>query len=333
MKHANISIFIPHKGCPNLCSFCNQRTISGEITEVSALDVEGTLLEACPKLASPSETEIAFFGGSFTAIPFDYMISLLEVGKRFVDEFNLHGIRISTRPDCISCEILDVLKKYGVTAIELGAQSMCDEVLSANFRGHSSDDVRNSAKLIKQYGFELGLQMMIGLYNSKIRDDFYTANEIVKLRPDTVRIYPTVILQGTKLAEYFSCGKYISYNFSDAVSLTSEIMEIFHSKKINIIRVGLHSSENFKSEAVGGFFHPAFRELCETEIYKKKLEKLDLKSGNKYEIHVPLKEISKAVGQKKSNVNYFLQKNVEIKFIADEAVKTADEMYIYVDII
>lgn len=328
MRHANISIFIPHKGCPNLCSFCNQKTISGEILEVTPERVEDILSESCPKIKFPERTEIAFFGGSFTALPRDYMINLLEVGRKYVVEYGLVGIRISTRPDYISPEILSILKEYKVTAIELGAQSMSDEVLFENDRGHDSNAVRNASEMIKSYGFELGLQMMIGLYKSKIADEIYTANEIAKLSPKTVRIYPVVILKGTKLAELYLEERYNLADFDEIVSLTAKIMENFEKAGIDVIRVGLHSEENLKSEAVGGYFHPAFRELCEGKIYLKKFEEMELKSGYEYKIHVPKKDVSKAVGQKKTNLDYFLKNGIKIKIVSDEMVQNIDEIFV-----
>ena len=162
MSHANISVFIPHMGCPNACSFCNQRTISSTAHAPSPDEAED-IIRGAYEYMSPEKrrnTEIAFFGGSFTAIDREYMISLLEVADRYITcENGFCGIRISTRPDCIDEEILMLLKKYHVTAIELGAQSMNDRVLEMNMRGHTSEDVRRSAAMIKLYGFELGLQM------------------------------------------------------------------------------------------------------------------------------------------------------------------------------
>ena len=160
MSHANISIFVPHKGCPNDCSFCNQRAISGQTVSATAIDVEKAVLTALEYNIDPKNTEIAFFGGSFTAIEREYMCSLLTAAKHFLDTHSFAGIRVSTRPDAIDKDVLETLKNYGVTAIELGAQSMDDDVLLANRRGHTSDDVRRASALIKEYGFQLGLQMM-----------------------------------------------------------------------------------------------------------------------------------------------------------------------------
>ena len=167
MKQTNISVFIPHYGCTHICSFCNQKTISGHSEPVTEKELESILEGQLENLKdSGTKAQIAFFGGSFTAIDRDYMIRLLTVAKRYTDAYpeQYDGIRCSTRPDCIDEEILGILKSYGMTAIELGAQSMNDEVLTANRRGHTAQDVRRASRLIKQSGFELGLQMMTGLY-------------------------------------------------------------------------------------------------------------------------------------------------------------------------
>ncbi|MDD6345377.1 MAG: radical SAM protein [Oscillospiraceae bacterium] len=348
MKHNNISIFIPHTGCPHMCSFCNQRTISGTQKAPSPDEVRKICEKAYNEIPEKSDSEIAFFGGSFTAIPREYMLELLESVQEFTGEKGFKGIRISTRPDCISPEILDILKKYHVTSIELGAQSMSDKVLEANERGHTAEDVFNASRLIRQYGFELGLQMMIGLYKSSGEDEYNTMNKIIEIHPDTVRIYPVVILKGTKLAELYESGKYEFFcgdteksDFQNVVEISATMMEMFEQNGIKVIKCGLHASEFVEKDMIGGFYHPAFRELCENEIYKnliwkelfdmadlnrtqkydesetrKKLEKLH---GN-YILAVNPKCISKAVGQKKSNIEYFRNQGIYIKIIGDEKI-------------
>ncbi len=303
MSHANISIFVPHKGCPNDCSFCNQRAISGQIAPATPLDVEKTVQTALENNIDPKNTEIAFFGGSFTAIERDYMVSLLTAAKHFLDTHSFAGIRVSTRPDCISKEVLEVLKNYGVTAIELGAQSMDDDVLSANRRGHTSDDVIRASALIKEYGFELGLQMMTGLYKSDLEKDLQTAREIIKLQPDTVRIYPTVVLKNTHLGDLLKKGEYKAPTAEESVPLCADLLQMFENEGVKVIKLGLHSSETVEGDMLGGGYHPAFRELCEGHIYLSKiLEKLEGKDKNYiYHIFVDNKALSKAKGQQKRN--------------------------------
>ena len=303
MSHSNISVFVPHKGCPNDCSFCNQRAISGQTVPATPKDVENAVKIAIEYNVDPKNTEIAFFGGSFTAIERDYMVSLLTAAKHFLDTYNFRGIRVSTRPDCIDEDILSTLKSYGVTAIELGAQSMCDDVLLANRRGHTAYDVQNASALIKDYGFELGLQMMTGLYKSDFEKDEYTAREIIKLKPDTVRIYPTVVLKNTHLGYLQEKGEYIAPKAEESAPFCAKLLQMFENEGIKVIKLGLHSSETVEGDMVGGAYHPAFRELCEGHIYLEKiLEKLKGKDKNQqYVIYVNKKVLSKAKGQQKRN--------------------------------
>lgn len=348
MKHANISIFVPHIGCPHRCSFCDQRTISGTQKAPSDNDVREICTKAFGGIKSPENTEIAFFGGSFTAIPQKYMLELLQSASEFVGCGKFRGIRISTRPDCITPEILGILKKYGVTAIELGAQSMVNHVLEANERGHTAEDVFNASSLIQEYGFELGLQIMVGLYKSSGDDEHETMEKIIEIRPDTVRIYPVVILKGTKLAEIYEageyelfCGAYEKCGFDDVVEAAAEMMMTFEENGIKVIKCGLHASEFVEKDMVGGFYHPAFRELCENAIYREKMwyklyETADMNRPQKYgeeetrkkleKIHgehifaVNPSCISKAVGQNKSNIRHFSECGIYIKIIGDENV-------------
>lgn len=320
MSHSNISVFIPHKGCPNCCSFCNQRTISSTAEPPDGEKVKKMLEAACPKLKNPSDTEIAFFGGSFTAVERSYMISLLEAAQSFLDEYGLAGIRASTRPDKIDREVLDILKKYGVTAIELGAQSMRDEILSMNDRGHTAEDVRNASRLIKEYGFELGLQMMTGLYGASPEDDSFTADELIRLKPDTVRIYPTVILGGTKLADLYQSGVYKPVPFDEEAELCADIMQRFEDNGIRVIRLGLHASEEVEGQAVGGYYHPAMREICLGIIFRKKIENALAEKG-RYKIYVAPKAVSMAIGQKKCNTEYFQKLGYDVKICADNELK------------
>ena len=317
MSHANISVFIPHMGCPNACSFCNQRTISSTAHAPSPDEAEDIIRGAYEYMSPENRrnTEIAFFGGSFTAIDREYMISLLERADRYITcENGFCGIRISTRPDCIDEEILMLLKKYHVTAIELGAQSMNDRVLEMNMRGHTSEDVRRSAAMIKSYGFELGLQMMVGLYCSSPADELYTMNEIVRCAPATARIYPVAVLEGTKLAELYKEGKYKLYPFDECVKLCAEIYSTFVKNNIRVIRMGLHAEDGVEQNAVAGFYHPAFGEIVRTEIIRKIIEENLTEGENLCE--APPRLTSSLSGYKRSNRIYFADRNV--KFLTNK---------------
>ena len=270
MHHANISIFVPNIGCPLRCVFCDQRAISGETKAPAAADVTAI----CEKNADNGmETEIAFFGGSFTAVPRDYMVSLLEAAYPFVMSGRVKGIRVSTRPDAVSPEILDLLKRYGVTSIELGAQSMIDSVLKANRRGHSAADVENASHMISEYGFSLGLQMMIGMYGDEdpYKGAMDTAKRIALLCPDTVRIYPTQVIRGTELCRFWEEGKYIPLELEKAVDICADLLLFFEEKGIRVIRNGLHSDSGMQESRVAGPWHPAFGDLCRSKIYLNRM--------------------------------------------------------------
>ena len=331
MPHSNIAIFVPHLGCPNQCSFCNQNSITGEQKSPTPTEVKKICEQALCEIKNPNDAEIAFFGGSFTMIEHEYMLSLLECVQEFIGVGKFKGIRISTRPDGIDNEILKNLKKYNVTSIELGVQSMSDKVLSANDRGHSAEDVRKAAELIKSNGFELGLQMIIGLYKSNPQTDIFSAKEIIKLHPQTVRIYPAVVLAGTKLERLFKSGEYIPYEMDAAVQLCAKLILEFEDNKIKIIKLGLHASETVEGEMLGGIYHPAFKELCENFIFLERIkENLINKNQGNYKIFVSENSISKAVGQKRANIislenNGYNIKIVGSKELAGYAIRIVEE--------
>lgn len=313
--HANISIFVPHIGCPNRCSFCNQHSITGShIAPRPEQIVEAIRKAVKSKNYSPENTEIAFFGGSFTAINRTYMLSLLKTASSFVENGVVSGIRISTRPNAIDDKILNLLKEYHVTAIELGAQSLDDNVLFMNNRGHTASDVFKSSLLIKEFGFELGLQMMTGLYGDDDEKAIKTAEKIIEIKPDTVRIYPTIILKDTYLEALYLDGKYSPQNLDDAVSLSVKLVKMFDDSGIKVIRLGLHSIE--ESSYIAGPWHPAFSELCSSKIFlDMSLEKI--KESGKYNIFVSPSCMSKMIGQKQNNLKILKSKGYDCKVKSD----------------
>jgi histone acetyltransferase (RNA polymerase elongator complex component) len=322
MKHSNIAIFVPHVGCPNMCSFCNQHSISGEEDLPTAEKVAQICEQAMREVANKGNTEIAFFGGSFTAIERGYMLELLRSASKFVGKDGFKGIRISTRPDYIDEEVLELLKSYGVTAIELGAQSMIDEVLLANNRGHCAEDVVNASRLIKKHGFELGLQMMVGLYKSTTEFEYETMSKVAELKPETVRIYPVVVLNGTRLAELYKKGEYKLYSFDEVIKICADMLCFFEDIGIKVIRMGLHASETVELGIVAGFYHPAFKEIVESRIYRNKIEDIINKSSKDcYNIYVNAGSISKALGHKKSNIVYFREKGICVSIKSDSMLK------------
>lgn len=314
MKHINVALFVVHKGCPHMCSFCNQRSISGSQKDITSDDVHSAVKIAVESLSENQAAggEIAFFGGSFTMVEREYMLSLLEAAYGYVEKGIFKGIRISTRPDGIDGEICGILKKYGVTAVELGAQSLDDRVLMLNDRGHTAEQVETACRMLKEYGFEVGLQMMTGLYGSEDSDSLETAEKIIDLAPATVRIYPTVVLKGTRLYELMKSGVFTPKGVDETVDLCARLIEMFENAGIKVIRVGLHSGGGVEEGYAGGAYHPALRELCEGRLYYNRALKLlkNYESG-RYILGVNPKEISKMTGQKKENLIRLREKGFE----------------------
>lgn len=317
MKQTNLSIFIPHKGCPNTCSFCNQRFISGSGRAPSPDEVRAILAGQVNTLSqSGLKAEIAFFGGSFTAVDKDYRRALLYAASEYVKEFpeQYAGIRCSTRPDCIDENIMDELMLYGVTAVELGAQSMNDEVLGANLRGHTAEDVRRASRLIKSYGIELGLQMMTGLYKDKPSYCIETAREFAELKADTVRIYPTVILKGTMLDDLRKQGLYESFSFEETVDLCAELLLFFEEKNIPVIRLGLHASEGVEEQMTGGVYHQALGEIVRSRIMLMRMREQMIKlDGKRFIVYTDRKNIGKVVGHGGQNKALLSEEGITFK--------------------
>ena len=296
-KHAIIPIFIPHLGCPCQCVFCNQQKITARTKAVSTDEVRETVERYLSTLGDldPKEIEIAFYGGSFTAIPIDTQNSYLEVANEYIDQGRVSSLHISTRPDCIDEEILENLRRYKVSTIELGVQSFSDEVLRLSKRGHDSEIAKAAAKLIKERGFKLGIQLMIGLPGDSLERCIYSARETVALAPELARLYPTLVIDGTELYDMYEDGSYEALSKEEALLRTKEMYKILHKAGINIMRVGLKSTDiiggSDLSAINGGTYHPAFRQLVEGEIayetLKEQLDALMKKTDGMDPAHVP----------------------------------------------
>lgn len=303
-----IPIFVPHIGCPNDCVFCNQRKITGKGEVLPNKDYATKIVEQYRKTIDDDYAELAFFGGSFTAIDFNLQEELLKVGKHYKDLGVVQRIRISTRPDAIDENILNVQKKYGVDIIELGIQSLDDEVLKKSNRGHTREHSINASKLIKNYGFTLGHQIMPGLPGSTEEKDIQTCIDSISMKPDIVRIYPTLTIKETELEYMFKSGKYKPLSLQEAVHITAHIYCLYKNNNINVIRIGLQNTETINDDAdvIAGPYHPAFRQLVEEKIYLYSIIKLfqnkNLKNKNII-ISANNKEISNISGQYKCNLN------------------------------
>ena len=307
MKHANVALFVPNNGCPHACSFCNQRTITGKAAQPTPDDVVRAVEVARKSGSLRGETaEIAFFGGSFTAVERTYMLSLLEAAVPYVRDGTVSGIRISTRPDAVGEEVLSLLKEYGVTTIELGAQSMDNAVLSLNGRGHTAEQIVDASGRIRARGFTLGLQMMTGLPGDSDAGAWETARRIAELHPQCVRIYPAIVLSGTQLGESFCRGEYRPPSLEETVALCARLLDFFEDRNIPVIRLGLHASPELERDRLAGPWHPAFRELCESRRMLLKftdfLSRANRKKGN-ITVRVSPRDVSAATGQNKCNLH------------------------------
>ena len=320
MKHYNIPIFILELACPNRCIYCNQRHISGQLQAVKPEEIKQIIEQHLATFIRPSEVELAFFGGSFTGIDEKDMLTYLQIVQPYIEQGEIKSIRISTRPDYINEKILDILQQYNVKDIELGAQSLNEEVLAFAKRGHTVRDVENASQLIKSYGFSLGLQMMIGLPLDTVEKSKETAKKILKLGAESTRIYPTLVINNTDLADLYRQNKYKALSLDEAVDWTAEIYKIFSQSSIKILRVGLHPSEALinGTELLAGPFHVSFKELVLTKIWQEKFEKLPI---NTKTILVNPKEINYAIGYNSKNKQLLQKKFPYLKFISDSNVE------------
>lgn len=311
-KEYIIPIFVPHLGCPNNCTFCNQKRISGQTKMVTAQDVKDTIDFFLKHFKDDFKyVEVAFFGGSFTAIDEKTQVELLEAVQEYIQDKKVNSIRISTRPDCIDKEILKRMKKYHVKTIELGVQSTNNYILKRCKRGHTYEDTKKASKLIRRHGFILGHQMMVGLPESTKQDEINTAKELIRLKPKIVRIYPVLVIKDTELADEYERGEYTPLTVGQAVERCKEIVDLFNRNKINVIRVGLQNTEEItdpgteKSSVIAGPYHPAFRQLVESSMWYdsivNEIKKVNAKV-KKVKIIANDVNVNNIIGHKKENI-------------------------------
>lgn len=305
-KQTIIPVFVPHLGCGKDCVFCNQRRISGAQRPVTVKEVSEAIEQGAAKTPAGVERQLAFYGGSFTAIPAETQEALLGAAQPYLRDGTLHSIRLSTRPDAIDEETLRRLERYGVKTIELGAQSMDDRVLQLSGRGHTAKDVSRASRMVKANGFQLILQMMTGLPGDEDgQASMDTARQLIALRPDGVRIYPTVIVAQTKLYDLWRSGKYREHTVADAVEVCARIVPMFDAAHIPIIRLGLNPTEDLSGgDAVAGAYHPALGELVRSRIMLESARKLlrEIPPGSDAVLEVPRGKLSQMIGQHRSNL-------------------------------
>ncbi|MCP5007901.1 MAG: radical SAM protein [Planctomycetes bacterium] len=319
-KHVNIPIFIPELACPHQCVFCDQEKIVAKRSIPQPADVKDIVERYLGTVPGDRIINIAFFGGSFTGMRTDLQEQYLKEAFEYVKDKRVSGIRLSTRPDYISAEVLELLKNFGVTTIELGVQSTSREVLTKSGRGHTFEDVRNASNLICGNGFELGLQMMIGLPEDNYERAIQTANDIVSFGAGNTRIYPAVVVKGTVLEELFRNGKFTPLTVEQAVRWTKEIVRIFERNDVSIIRMGLHPSEELVvgKSLIAGPFHVSFKEMVMTEIWKEIIDnELNDINSKKIKITVSSSQIHYAIGHRQTNKAQLKSKGYNVRFVDD----------------
>lgn len=334
MKKRIIPIFVPHRGCPHDCIFCNQKKITGVSTDMTSDDVRNIVEEYLATIDKDAVVEIAFFGGSFTAIDIDIQKSLLSVAKEYVDKGVVHDIRMSTRPDCINQTILSMLKEYKVSIIELGVQSLDEDVLRDSIRGHHANEVVISSKLIKENKIQLGLQMMVGLPSDSEEKCISTARQFIELSPDCVRIYPTLVVKETGLEDLLNNKKYNPFSLEESVQIVKKLLALFYVNNINVIRVGLQATDDIQlgKAVVDGPYHPAFRELVEGEMIKDYLKHIvvENKVTSNIVVKTNKKNISKIIGNKKCN-SIYMKNELSVNLKTQEQHIDIDKLEIVLD--
>ena len=311
-----IPVFLPHVGCPHKCVFCNQTAITGEKRKIPLPGEISLCINRFLgyKGEKRRRIQIAFYGGNFLGLKQDDIKSLLYEAAKFVTKGRVESIRFSTRPDSIDDESLDILKEFPVATIELGVQSMDDDVLAMSRRGHTSFDTEKAVCLLEKRDYEIGLQMMVGLPGDDETGALETGRRIAEMKPDFVRIYPAVVLEKSLLGDWYKKGKYIPLPLEECVTLVKNLYLLFRENRINVIRMGLQSSESLDMEStiLAGPYHPAFGALVYSEIFLDKA--VSILESKKKDLHdmisikVNPKDISCIRGQNNRNIKILKQK-------------------------
>ena len=320
-----IPFFITHAGCPHQCVFCNQKNITGESRPPDPSSIHTSISTHLDTHKNNKAVQVAFYGGSFTALPLTVQMAYLEAVRPFIESGRVASIRLSTRPDAVTPDILAVLKRYSVAAIELGAQSMEDKVLVLSGRGHSASDTVNAVALLREYNFSTGLQLMPGLPGDTPEMFLETVSRVISLRPDFVRIYPALVIKETPLAELYRTGNYIPLSLDDAVLLCHKAVARFEQAGIEVIRIGLQPTAVLERPGtiIAGPWHPAFRQLVESARFLDAMSTL-LRCGSTsgtVTFFVNPADLSSAIGQKRLNIHTIKERyGMDAKIVANPAV-------------
>ncbi len=327
-----IPIFVPHKGCPHNCIFCNQKRITGQNVEMQSEDIDVLINKYLDTIGKGKKNiEVAFYGGSFTAIPINEQNIYLNAAYKYLEKGKINAVRLSTRPDYIDIDILQNLKKHGVSIVELGVQSMDEEVLSVSQRGHSAKDTLEAIELLKDEGFTVGVQLMVGLPMDSEEKCIETVKKVVRLKPHIARIYPALVIKDTYMEYLYKTGKYTPFRLNRAVEICKTMLIILERNLINVIRIGLQPTAEMQlgKNIIDGPYHPSFRQLVVSELYKDMIEcilvKEPVKSAASVKILFNERDYSDIIGQNKSNVKYFKNKysNKSFEFLSESINRNA----------
>ncbi|MBR9979527.1 MAG: radical SAM protein [Desulfatitalea sp.] len=303
-----VPVFIPHAGCPHRCAFCNQHSTTGQGTSMPTVSAIRTAIQdfLAHRRDPRRPTEIAFYGGSFLGLPREQVQLLLTTATRFVQQGQADGIRFSTRPDTIDPPRLAWLAPFPVTTVELGVQSMSDPVLESVDRGHTAADTCRAIALLKARPYQLGLQMMVGLPGDTPEASLATAHQLAGLAPDFVRIYPALVLRGSRLARWYLRGQYTPMDLEATVTLVAALFQIFARHAIPVIRMGLQATANLtdSDQIIAGPFHPAFGERVHSAVWLDAIARhLERHGLQNTEIHIdaPTRLLSQIKGALDAN--------------------------------
>ncbi|MDO4280165.1 MAG: radical SAM protein [Peptococcaceae bacterium] len=321
MKQVIVPIFVPHMGCPHDCVFCNQYHITGSWQAPDLAAIDEMVAEWT---ASSGETpSLAFYGGSFTAIDLDVQLPLLAAAAALKAAGKIAAIRLSTRPDALDAEVLARLANYGVDTIEIGVQSLNDDVLCASGRGHTAQDAVAAIRRVKAAGFACGVQLMLALPADTPARSLATAAQVVDLAPDFVRLYPTAVIRDTALADLYASGRYVPWAMDAVLDTAAEMAMAFAAAEIPVIRIGLQAEDQLtQGDVIAGAYHPAMGELVKARIYRKRMAiMLGAGASGPVTFAVAPRRLSQALGHHRENVDYLSAlAGVPVKIMGDETL-------------
>lgn len=329
-----IPIFIPHEGCPHRCLFCNQRQISGiAYPPVNAAAVQAEIQTWLDRTSAAEQTvQIAFYGGSFTALPRARQEELLTAAAPFLKSGLVQSLRLSTRPDCIDTEQAAFLKAHQVATVELGVQSMNDHVLAAAQRGHTADDVEKAVAALRQVGLEIGIQLLLGLPGDSRTSLRRTVQQVIALRPDFIRIYPLLVLRGSGLVALHEQGRYTPLSLSKAVIQAAFMKKRFAQAGIRVVRMGLQAGAELEASLLAGPWHPAFGELVSSRLMLRQTRQLLAQATTKT-VYLSISSRDQSVfrGMKSANVERLRQLGLWQRIVLRIDPEQAKGMVVVID--